>query len=256
MNSQSLYQAPESPQWQNQSQVDTSPNGDQHPPQQSGYGAPQPYLPMQPQPVIYQPMPQYAGYPGAAAVRQPKNGLAIASLVFGIIGVFTSWLLVGIPFCIVGLVLAAMGKRRSRDKGMAIAGLVLSIIGIVVGIGVFVAIIVSSPSSPSNAAAYSTSTQTLQAYCDAIKAHDAHAAYQLYSSSAQQGTSEDQFKANVEPVLYHITDCTVSNVNENGSTATGTITYTADTGQTGGVDYTLYNENGSWKITSEAAQTG
>jgi hypothetical protein len=252
MNSQSPYQAPESLQWQDLPQVDASPDSDQHPPsqpfasfpQQTEYVAPQSYPSMQPQPVIYQP------------VHQPKNGLAIASLVFGIIGVFTSWILVGIPFCIVGLVLAAVGKRRSGDKGMAIAGLVLSIIGIVVGIGVFVAFIVSSPSRPSNADAFSPSTQTLQAYCDAIKAQDAHAAYQLYSSSAQQGTSEDQFKANLGPALYHVIDCTVSNVNENGSTATGTITYTFDTGQTGAIDYALYIENGSWKITNETLHAG
>ena len=211
---------------------------------------------MQPQPVIYQPVPQYAGYPGIAAMRQPKNGLAIAGLVFGIIGVFTSWILVGILFCIVGIVLSAVGMRRSEGKGLAIAGLVLSIIGIVVGIGVFVAILVTSPSRPSSVPAPSTPTQTLQAYCDGIKAHDAHAAYQQLASSVKRGESEDQFKANLGSGLYHITGCTVSNVNENGSTATGTIMYTADTGQTLTVDYTVYKENGTWKLTSETPQTG
>ena len=92
----------------------------------------------QPQPVIYQPVPQYAGYPDTAVVRQPKNGLAIAGLVLGIIGVLTSWLVVGLPFCIVGLVLAAVGMRRSEGKGMAIAGLVLSIIGVVVAVTIIV----------------------------------------------------------------------------------------------------------------------
>jgi eukaryotic-like serine/threonine-protein kinase len=87
-----------------------------------------------------------AGYPGAT-VRQPKNNLAIAGLVFGIIGVLTSWLVVGLPFSIVGLVLAAIEMRRSGGKGMVISRLVLSIIGIVVALGVIVLIIVSSSSN-------------------------------------------------------------------------------------------------------------
>ncbi len=80
------------------------------------------------------------GYPGAAAVRQQKNGLAIASLILGIIGVLTSWLIVNLPVSIVGIVLAAMGLRRSKGKGLAITGLVLSIIGAVVAVTLFVLI--------------------------------------------------------------------------------------------------------------------
>jgi hypothetical protein len=54
-------------------------------------------------------------------------------------------LVIGLPVSIVGLVLAAMGLRRSGGKGMAIAGLVLSIIGVAVALGVIVLIIISSP---------------------------------------------------------------------------------------------------------------
>jgi hypothetical protein len=62
--------------------------------------------------------------------RQPINGLAIAGFVCGIIGIVTSWIFVGLPFSITGLVLSAMGMRSARGKEMAIAGLVLSILGI------------------------------------------------------------------------------------------------------------------------------
>lgn len=67
----------------------------------------------------------------------PKaNGLGIASLVLGILGVLTSWTpvtaFVGLPVSIVGVILAVLGMRRIRGKGLAIAGLVLSIIGAVV----------------------------------------------------------------------------------------------------------------------------
>ncbi|SRR6266571_2962722 len=149
MNSQSPYQAPESPQWQNQPQVDTSPGSDQHPPsqpfagflQQPGYIVQQPYLPMQPQPVMYQLVPQYVGYPAGAAVPQQSKGLAIASLVLGIIGVVTSWIIVGLPVSIVGFSLAIPAIRGKDGKGMAIAGLVLSIIGVVIA-GVLITIAV------------------------------------------------------------------------------------------------------------------
>ena len=93
---------------------------------------------MSPQLIVYQPAPQYAGYPGTAVVQ---NGLAIAGLICGIIGVFSSWVLLGLPFCVVGLVLASVGMCRSEGKGTAIAGLVLSIIGIVIALGVFIAVI-------------------------------------------------------------------------------------------------------------------
>jgi len=58
-----------------------------------------------------------------------SKGLAIASLVLGIIGVLTSWVIVGLPVSIVGLSLAIPAVRRIQGKGMAKAGLVLSIIG-------------------------------------------------------------------------------------------------------------------------------
>jgi len=132
-----------------------------------------------------------------------------------------------------------VARPKSR-RGLWIA---LGIIGgvLLIGIALFAVI----------AANVSTPTKTLQAYCDAIKAHDAHAAYQQLASSVQHTESENQFKALLEPGIFHITGCTVSNVTENGSTATGTITYMADTGQTAAANYTLFNENGTWKITSE-----
>lgn len=141
MSSQSPYRAPESPQWQNQPQVDTSFGSGQSPlslrsagvpqqpgyvvsqpyPQQPGYVVPQPYLPVQPQPVMYQPAPKQL------------NGPGIASLVLGIIGVVTSWFFfVGLPVSLLGLALAIVGMRRIQGKGMAVAGLVLSIIGVAI----------------------------------------------------------------------------------------------------------------------------
>lgn len=82
--------------------------------------------------------------------------MGVASLVLGIIaiavGLFSfglfGWL--GAIIGIVGIILGVLGKKASKQKGLAIAGLVCSIIGTVVslffyigcvvGIGTFVSI--------------------------------------------------------------------------------------------------------------------
>ncbi|MCG5547507.1 DUF4190 domain-containing protein, partial [Halorhodospira halochloris] len=62
------------------------------------------------------------------------GGKAIASLVLGIVGLF-AWLLpiAGLPVTIVGLVLG-IKDINSSNRGMAIAGIVLCIIGLVASI--------------------------------------------------------------------------------------------------------------------------
>ncbi len=75
--------------------------------------------------------------------REQKNGLAVAGFICGIVGVLTSWLLFGALFCILGIILSAVGMRRSvarGGKGLAIAGLVLSIIGVVVTVTILIVI--------------------------------------------------------------------------------------------------------------------
>lgn len=59
------------------------------------------------------------------------NGPGIASLVLGILSIIFCWLpLGGLVMAIVGLILANMGMKRLEGRGLAIAGLVLSIIGV------------------------------------------------------------------------------------------------------------------------------
>ena len=67
---------------------------------------------------------------GAPAATGGGKGLAIASLVLGILSLCASaaWWCGG-PISIVGLVLGALGLKTS-GKGMAIAGMVLSVIGL------------------------------------------------------------------------------------------------------------------------------
>lgn len=70
----------------------------------------------------------------------PANGLAIASLVLGILSIPASCCYgAGIIFAIIGLILGCVSKKPdSSFNGMAIAGIVCSIIGLLVGIGFWV----------------------------------------------------------------------------------------------------------------------
>lgn len=83
------------------------------------------------------------GYPPAqnAAGQTPAtnggNGLAVGSLVLGIVGVVFSILFVwvGLIASIIGLVLGLVARRRpSSSRGMVLAGIILSAIGIVLSI--------------------------------------------------------------------------------------------------------------------------
>ncbi len=64
-------------------------------------------------------------------VRENKDGRATASLILGIIGII-AWVIpiIGAPVTITGLVLG-LKSRNSKNRVLAIIGIVLCIIGIV-----------------------------------------------------------------------------------------------------------------------------
>lgn len=74
--------------------------------------------------------------------EKKSNGLAITSLVLGIVAIVFSFIGLSIPFGliigIVGIILGVMAKKKN-PSGMATAGLVLSIIGTVLCAIVFIA---------------------------------------------------------------------------------------------------------------------
>ncbi len=73
-----------------------------------------------------------------AQPRRERSGCAIASLVLGLCSVFL-WLFpfLGLPATIIGLVMGILG-RNSQNRGMSIAGIVLSSIFLAVTIGYIV----------------------------------------------------------------------------------------------------------------------
>ena len=68
--------------------------------------------------------------------NQPNNGLAIAGFVVGLVSIFLNF------YCITGVVLGLKkSKETGKSKSLAIAGIVCSIIGIIVGIiGIIIAV--------------------------------------------------------------------------------------------------------------------
>ena len=80
------------------------------------------------------------GANGYTTYQQPKpKGLAIAALVLGILAFLSGWMLIGGIFGLVGLILGIVAlvkanKGQADGKGMAITGIVLSILGLLAAI--------------------------------------------------------------------------------------------------------------------------
>ena len=100
------------------------------PPGQSlyGYGYPPQHFPG-----------QHPGYGDPHGRRPARNGLAITSLVLGILALATCWLaLPGIILGILAVIFGGIGLARARtdrvsNKGMAIAGMITGVLAAVVG---------------------------------------------------------------------------------------------------------------------------
>jgi hypothetical protein len=96
----------------------------------------------------------------------------------------------------------------------------------------------------------STPQKTLTAYCDGWKTGNAQEIYnQLDAAEQAKGTvAEIQQTLNSLKLLGGVTSCTVSNVQQTGSTATGVVTLVVGNGKSASETDTLIQENGTWKI--------
>jgi heme/copper-type cytochrome/quinol oxidase subunit 2 len=84
---------------------------------------------------------QYAPNPPQQTPEKPSNGLGTSGFVLGLIGLIFSFIpvigMVAWPLVILGIIFSAIGfnkanKGRATNKGLAITGLVVSIIGLVI----------------------------------------------------------------------------------------------------------------------------
>lgn len=96
----------------------------------------------QPAPQPYQPPAQQApnATPVSAQPGSPGSGLAITSMVLGILALLTGFIFIGTLLGIVAIVLGgiSLGKRLG-GKSMAITGIITGAIGVLIG-GLFIAI--------------------------------------------------------------------------------------------------------------------
>ena len=79
-------------------------------------------------------------YGSPAQARSDSNGLAIASLVCGIVGLVIFAFILGPLAVIFGGVGLSKANRGAGHKGMAIAGLVLGVLDIILFVVVLVAV--------------------------------------------------------------------------------------------------------------------
>jgi len=84
---------------------------------------------------------QYAPNPPQQSAVRPSNGLGTTGFVLGLVGLLFSFIpvigLVAWPLVILGIIFSAIGiskasKGRATNKGLAIAGLVVSVVGLVI----------------------------------------------------------------------------------------------------------------------------
>lgn len=137
---------------------------------------------------------------------------------------------------------AAQPRKKSR-LGLWIA-LIVIVLLIAGGVGGYVYLNRSTP------------TKTLQTFCSALKSSppDYQTAYNQYSTRRKAQESEQTFASGLQqsfssPILGGLKDCTVSNVQQNGSNATGNVTFTFNNvSRTLVFNFSLIDESDGWKI--------
>ena len=119
-------------------------------PMQNGQPYQQPYN-VPPQNGQYQQVQNPYGMPqgyGVPYQTQQSTGMAVASLVFGIISICTGLFMFSFPFLflvpIIGIILGIVFKTKKLPvgKGMSTAGIITSVIGLVIPIALLVFVIV------------------------------------------------------------------------------------------------------------------
>ena len=207
-----------------QQQPSSSPNY----PAQPGY----PAYP-QPQPSAYSnynadAAPAYPGYPQAQPGYPPQQPPLAAAPVPGQYGA---------P----GYQAPAAQAPKKRRGGLII-GIVILLLLVGGGIGGYLYLNRSTPE------------KTLQAYCSALQNNDAQGAFNQLSMNAQSKTSVAQIAQGLptlnSPQVGGIKSCTVSNVQQSGSTATGDVQIVVGNSTVPPIHSkgTFVNENGTWKL--------
>ena len=130
-------------------------------------------------------------------------------------------------------------------------------LGLWIGLAVVIVILVAAGVGSYVYLSRSTPDKTLAAFCNALKASptDYQTAYNQFSARARNQESEHDFATGLQqalsnPALGGIKDCTVSNVQQNDTSATGTVTLTFNnlTNHALLFNMGLIDESDGWKI--------
>jgi hypothetical protein len=184
--------------------------------------------------------------PPQQPVFPPRNGLGTAGFVLGLIGLLFSFVpIVGVvawPLVILGLIFSLIGFGRARagkatNKGLAVAGAILSVIGLVICI-VWTAGLTKAASDITKQA---NETVTIS-YDAGGNAKDAIVTYSTFSDG---GTSEGQVTTNLP---WH------KDVKATGFAKGGVLSVTA--GLNGGTVSCKVTVNGAVQKTSTASGPG
>lgn len=212
----------------------------------NNYGAPG-TPPQSPQPSFSPPSyPQPGGYPQPAQSYPqqgyPQQGYPQAPGQFGAPGYPQTPDQFGAP----GYPPPAQARKRGR-RGLWI-GLIVLVLLIIGGVGTFVVY----------QQVRSTPDKTLQAFCTALKSGDAQGVFNQLSSRLQAQTSVQKIQQGLQVFALGggIKDCTYSNVQVNGSTATATITLTLGNRPPQPSTSPLVLENNVWKIDQNTSPNG
>jgi hypothetical protein len=164
-----------------------SPEQQAYPPAAPGsWGAPPPGAPpagAAPQWSGPPPAGQWGGQPGYPA--QPRNGLGIAALILGILGLLSSIVVIGALPGLIAVVLGFVGMGKAKrgeatNRGVALAGVITGALAVLVAVALVVA----------GAAFVSTHKHDLQNYSDCLK---------KATTQEEQQACADQFGRSLTP---------------------------------------------------------
>ena len=141
---------------------------------------------------------------------------------------------------------SAQRPRKKPRRRWAIG--IVAGIGLLLGGSIFVSVILQGQNSP---------TATLQRFCDAYKQHDVQTMYSTLSTSYQKVFPLPMVRTIVDSQQGEHVDCSVSRVQQSGTTATGRLTITSTPfGHTDARPLTRFSnptlilEQGQWKISN------
>ena len=128
-------------------------------------------------------------------------------------------------------------QKPKRRRGLVISLVIIALV-VIIAVGTYVYLNRSTPD------------KTVTTYYSALVHNDFQTAYDQFSTSAQGSTSEQKF-TQIWQSLGGVKAWTLVSTQEQGSTATSTVTVTLGNGQTRLATIKLVDENGTWKIQQE-----